>query len=108
MVQIINFNKYKAHNSNGEKITTASSRFESLDADPLDVEVDVFRTNLDILVKNNPDKVLFSLNEAAHFLNVGSEFIRRRIKSGKIQATYLGDKPFISIVELAHIITKGV
>jgi len=63
---------------------------------------------LDVLVKNNPNKIIFSIREAAEVLSIGKEFIRRRIKSGKIQATYLGDKPFINIVELARIITEGV
>ena len=69
---------------------------------------EVFRITLDILVKNNPNKTLFSLTESAEQLTVGDEFIRRRIKSGKIKATYLGDKPLISIFELARIITEGV
>jgi excisionase family DNA binding protein len=47
------------------------------------------------------------LKEAADKLGVGEEFIRRRIKSGKIKATYFGDKPIINIVELARIITEG-
>ena len=69
---------------------------------------EVYKLTLKILVHNHPDKECFSLKEAAKKLGVGEEFIRRRIKSGKIKATFLGDKPFINIVELARIITEGV
>ena len=67
-----------------------------------------YQLTLEVLVKNNPDKVIFSIKEAADILGVGEEFIRRRAKTGKIKATYLGDKPFINIVELARISTEGV
>jgi len=69
---------------------------------------EVYKLTLNILVHNHPGKECFSLKEAAGKLGVGEEFIRRRIKSGKIKATYLGDKPRINIVELARIITEGV
>ena len=108
MSQLINFDNFAAPKSTRRESITASSCVDLMNSEPSEIEVDVFRTNLDVLVRNNPDKVLFSLNEAAHLLNVGNEFIRRRIKSGKIKATYLGDKPFISIVEIARIITEGV
>ena len=67
-----------------------------------------YQLTLNILVKSNPNKIVFTIKEAAGILCVGEEFIRRRIKSGVIKATYLGDKPFINIVELARIITEGV
>ncbi len=67
-----------------------------------------YKLTLNILVHNHPGKECFSLKEAAAKLGVGEEFIRRRIKSSKIKATYLGDKPIINIVELARIITEGV
>ena len=74
-------------------------------------EVDLeakYKLTLAILVHNHPGKECFSLKEAAEKIGVGEEFIRRRIKSCKIKATYLGDKPFINIVQLAHIISEGV
>ena len=69
---------------------------------------DLFYTTLEVLVRNNPDKIVLSLKEAAKQLTIGEEFLRRRIKSGKIKVTYFGDKPLINIVELARIITEGV
>jgi len=67
-----------------------------------------YKLTLNILIHNYPGKVCFSIKEAAAKLGVGEEFIRRRIKTGTIKATYLGDKPLINIVELARIITEGV
>ena len=67
-----------------------------------------YKLTLTILVHNHPGKECFTIKEVAGKLGVGEEFIRRRIKSSKIKATYLGDKPFINIVELAQIITEGV
>lgn len=109
MPQLINFDNYKVPKSTGKRSIITSSIVDSLDGIHTVVGVDdAFRITLDVLSKNNPNKTLFSLNEAAEQLTVGDEFIRRRIKSGKINATYLGDKPLISIVELARIITEGV
>ncbi len=109
MSQLINFDNYKDPKSTGKRSTIASSLADALDDARIEIEVDdAFKITLEVLSKNNPNKTLFSLNEAAEQLTVGDEFIRRRIKSGKIKATYLGDKPLINIVELARIITEGV
>lgn len=109
MTQLINFDNYKVPRSTGMRSTITSSFVDPLDDMHTVVEVDdAFRITLEVLSKNNPNKTLFSLDEAAEQLTVGVEFIRRRIKSGKIKATYLGDKPLINIVELARIITEGV
>jgi len=109
MSQIINFDNYKVPRSTGKRSTIASSLVAGLDDAHIENEVDdAFKITLEVLSKNNPNKTLFSLDEAAEQLTVGDEFIRRRIKSGKIKATYLGDKPLINIVELARIITEGV
>jgi excisionase family DNA binding protein len=109
MSQLINFDNYKIPKPTGRRATITSSFADPLDDAHMVIEVDdAFRITLEVLSKNNPNKTLFSLNEAAEQLTVGDEFIRRRIKSGKIKATYLGDKPLINIIELARIITEGV
>jgi excisionase family DNA binding protein len=109
MNQLINFDNYKIPTSTRKRTTIDSSFVDPSDNVNKVVEVDdAFRITLEVLTKNNPNKTLFSLYEAAEQLTVGDEFIRRRIKSGKIKATYLGDKPLINIVELARIITEGV
>lgn len=70
---------------------------------------DLYKITLDVLVKNNPNKITFTLKEAAALLNVGEEFIRRRMKPpGAIRVTYFGDKPMIHITELARISLKGI
>lgn len=69
---------------------------------------DIYKWNLNILVHHNPQKNLFTLREAAVKLQVGEEFVRRRIKSGLITPIHLGDKPMIPITELARILTVGV
>jgi len=68
----------------------------------------LYSMTLDVLVKNNPNKITFTLKEAAALLNVGEEFIRRRMKSGVISATYFGDKPMIHITELTRISLRGI
>ena len=68
----------------------------------------LYLLTLDVLVKNNPNKITFALKDAAALLNVGEEFIRRRMKSGAISVTYFGDKPMIHITELTRISLKGI
>jgi len=109
MGRLINFKDYEIPKSTGKRHTITSSSVDSLDNVNKVIEVDdAFRIALEVLSKNNPNKTLFSLDETALQLTVGVEFVRRRIKSGKIKATYLGDKPLINIIELARIITEGV
>lgn len=69
---------------------------------------DIYKLNLNILVDHNPEKYLFTIKETAAKLQVGEEFIRRRVKNGLITPIRLGDKPMIQITELARIITVGV
>jgi excisionase family DNA binding protein len=106
MGRLINFDNFNPANLKRKGTVDHSSnlsvRNEESEADQC------YQLTLDVLVKNNPDKVIFSIREAADILGVGEEFIRRRTKTGKIKATYLGDKPFINIVELARISTEGV
>ena len=109
MGRLINFNDYEIPKSTGKRSTITSSYVYSAKEMHSIFEVDdAFRITLEVLSKNNPNKTLFSLDETAEQLTVGVEFVRRRIKSGKIKATYLGDKPLINIIELARIITEGV
>lgn len=67
-----------------------------------------YKLTLSILVYNNPNKTNFTIKEVAAQLNVSEEFIRRRIKSNNIKATYFGDKPMIHITEVARISLKGL
>ncbi len=109
MGQLINFTDFnpqdtvrkKAVLPSDEESTVATTHTED------DLEAD-YKLTLTILIYNHPGKECFTIKEAAEKLRVGEEFIRRRIKTTKIKATYLGDKPIINIVELARIITEGV
>ena len=108
MGRIINFDKYKPDDTSRREIAISPSTTNYL-VKKLKQEVDdSYQLTLNVLVQNNPNKITFSIREAAKILGVGEEFIRRRIKSGKIKAAYLGDKPIINIVEIARIITEGV
>ena len=107
MGRLINFDDYKPANSNWKGMAVSPSTSHLVQ----NVESEVnnpYQLTLNVLIQNHPQKVVFSISEAAKILGVGSEFIRRRIKIGKIKAIYLGDKPFINIVELARIIIEGV
>jgi excisionase family DNA binding protein len=108
MTQLINFKdfglpdaaKYKAQTVYDGNYVPSPGR---------EIEVDdAYKLTLNILVHNNPNKTSFTIKETAAQLNVSEEFIRRRIKSNHIKATYFGDKPMITIVELARILTQGV
>ena len=108
MGRLINFDSFTPpEKSNWKGIAISSSTYNTLRDAGTEVDTS-YKLTLNVLIQNNPNKIMFSIKEAADVLGVGDEFIRRRIKSGKIKATYLGDKPLINIVELARIITEGV
>lgn len=68
----------------------------------------LYGLTLDILVENNPGKVLFSFLEAGSVLNVKDQFIRRRVLNGSIKAINIGDKPMIHITEITRLTLEGV
>jgi excisionase family DNA binding protein len=108
MSQLINFKDFNV--SDAAKYNAAvEHRVNDAPLSGQKMEVDEeYRLTLNILVHNNPNKTSFTIKEAALQLNVSDEFVRRRIKSNHIKAIYLGDKPMITIVELARILTQGV
>ena len=55
-----------------------------------------------------PDKINFSLNEAASVLNVSYDFIREHIISEDIKAQKYGDRWMINLFELIRILMEGV
>ena len=107
MAQLINFENYTPTNSHRKEIAVSPSTANSSVQEPSSGVDHPYQLTLDVLVQSNPNKIIFTIKEAAEVLGVGTEFVRRRIKSGKIKATYLGDKPFINIAELARISTEG-
>ena len=61
-----------------------------------------------MLFSINPGKVLYSIDETARTLNMGKEFVRRRLQNGEIKCVYFGDRQMITIYEIARIINNGV
>ena len=106
MSQLIDFSEYQVqrnHSTQRSKILSA----EDLPS-TIDISDDEYKMTINILVHNNPNKTSFTIDEAAEQLNVGNEFIRRRMKAGRIKVIYFGDKPTIHISELARLLTKGI
>ena len=102
MRQLIDFSEYRP-----ETIKYGAVRKELPTDKSTEEFEDNYRLTLNILVHNNPHKLLFTLKEAALLLGVSEEFVRRRVKNCTIKACYMGDKPSIQITELARIITIG-
>ncbi|MCE1187640.1 MAG: hypothetical protein LWX56_00745 [Ignavibacteria bacterium] len=103
MSPLIDFSDYRP------QVSKASAQRPNLPVAPPESDTeDTYRLTLNILVHNNPQKLLFAPKETAVQIGVSEEFIRRRIKSGMIKATYMGDKPMIQITELARIVTEGI
>ncbi len=69
---------------------------------------ELFRFNLSMLDRFDPEKILYSIKEASQILNLSDDFVGGRVRSGKIQATKLGDRHMINKLTLAQIMTKGV
>lgn len=108
MSQLINFKDFSLPDA-GKYNSAVERRINDVPLCEQKIEVDdEYKLTLNILVHNNPNKTSFTIKETAAQLNVSEEFIRRRIKSTHINATYFGDKPMITIVELARIITQGI
>jgi hypothetical protein len=103
MPRLIDFSNYKP-----EHLKVKSPVRDKNFNQPIDISEEEYNLTLNILVKNNPNKVCFTLEEVGKQLNVSREFLRCRFKSGIIKVTYFGDKPMINITELARIITQGI
>lgn len=69
---------------------------------------DLFLYNLSMLDRFEPEKILYSIQEASRILNLSDDFVGARVRSGDIQAVKLGDRPMINKITLAQIITEGV
>jgi len=102
MTQLIDFSKCKPEKISGPKVQK-----QDLPEIQENVSEEILKLTLNILVQNNPNKLTFTLKEAAQQMNVGEEFLRRRVKSGIIKTIYMGDKPMIQITELARLLAGG-
>lgn len=63
---------------------------------------------IEILGKQFPGKINFSINEVAGILNVSYDFVREHILRGLIKATKYGDRWMINLFELVRILEVGV
>ncbi|MBI2417224.1 MAG: helix-turn-helix domain-containing protein [Ignavibacteriales bacterium] len=106
MSQLIDFSNFSL------KKEIPASRLRTANNEALtqacDISEDEYRLTINILVHNNLNKITFTIDEVAAQLGVSREFIRRRVKAGKIKAIYHGDKPAIHITELARLLTEGI
>ena len=106
MNQLIDFSQYQYKKDTSKtRMSSGGSEFVPLASDICD---DEYKLTMDILIHNYPKKISFTIDDAALQMNVSKEFIRRRIKSGRIKVIYYGDKPMIHISELANLLTKGI
>ena len=105
MGQLINFEKYQPEQ---EQHLDTMANPNVKERTPVNIDEGKLMLTLNILKERFPRKLLFTISETAEICNVGDEFIRRRIKSGKINSVSMGDKPMINIVDLAIITTGGI
>ena len=63
---------------------------------------------VNLILKSQNNVYNYSIKQAAEILNLSPEFIRRRITVGTINSVKFGDKPMISIFELAKLLIGGI
>lgn len=100
LIDFSNFQKEKSQKCRESYAYTESSH--QIDSKEKTIEF------LEILLKQSPGKMVYSLKEVADVLGIGQEFIRRRVKRRKINSVKIGDKQVISVIELARILEEGV
>jgi hypothetical protein len=63
---------------------------------------------IDLLSKQFPGKINFSISEVSQILNLSYDFVRENVLKYKINANKYGDRFMITIFELGRILDKGV
>ena len=69
---------------------------------------DTIEENDQLLSAIAPDKILFSLKDAASILGVSYDFVRNAAIQGKIDYKQFGNRRLIHKNELSLLITRGV
>jgi hypothetical protein len=108
MTQIVNFDNYEPKNLSNKKVPLDSEvGFETTGPIPFNnfLPNDFY---IQLLLKENPKKFMYTQEECAGILNLSYQFINRSCKDGKIQLTKYGEKKLISINELARLIKEGI
>jgi hypothetical protein len=108
MSQIVNFDNYEPKNSPKKGILFAS---ENTIETAGSLSTNNFLPDdfyVQLLLKENPKKFMYTQEECAEILNLSYQFINRRCRDGIIQLTKFGEKKLISINELARLIKEGI
>lgn len=63
---------------------------------------------IDMLQKQFPGKINFSISEVSQILNLSYDFVRENVLKNKIKGIKYGDRHMITIFELGRILDKGV
>jgi excisionase family DNA binding protein len=63
---------------------------------------------IDILNTLFPNKINYSIREAAEVLNLSYDFLREKISCGSVAAIKFGDRYMITVFELGRILAQGV
>jgi excisionase family DNA binding protein len=106
MTKLIDFSNYKNNMEvPAKRVDTSPTEYIQ---PTIGISDEEFKLTINILLHNHPDKISFTIEEVATYIHKSKEFIRRRIKSGRIKATYFGDGPMVHISELARLLTQGI
>ncbi|MBX3006940.1 MAG: hypothetical protein KF816_02830 [Melioribacteraceae bacterium] len=63
---------------------------------------------IDMLQKQFPGKINFSISEVSQILNLSYDFVRENVLKNKIKGIKYGDRHMITIFELGRILDKGI
>lgn len=69
---------------------------------------DTFEENLQYLIFLYPDKILFCMKDASLILGQSYEYVRLKIREGKIAHKSYGARKMIHRLEMARLITEGI
>ena len=83
-------------------------RFLSAELNQVKHSEPISSTNEDLLLRANPEKLLYSIRETANVLGVSYEFIRAKVQSGHIHVSSFGSRKLIHINELSRLISEGL
>ncbi len=110
MSKLISFESYKPIkeiiSSNFYRATDL--RLNSKSQGQLETDTPDIQETIDLLLKQNPGKLLYSQKDAAKTLCVSYPFINRCCVDGKIKTVKLGSRQLININEMAKLITQGM
>lgn len=114
-MQLINLNKRM--NDQQSQIKLTGTPISAQNNVPVSGEIQIsngdfttgtYKENLDLLLKHQPNKLLYSLRETASLIGVSYEYIRINVRSGKVAVKNFGSRKLIHVNEISRIITEGI